>query len=146
MQGKKQWYQLLASVVLVMFLLPQVAWAEPYPGYEENKGLKYGFIGDIFIDGLRVQTREEKIYNYVFPGGKTMIPLEPYADFLGYTVDFNKTTGEVIVTDQGIKKWELKINSKEYYENGGKNPCRIQLCSMKKRVLLEERIFIFHWN
>lgn len=60
MKGYKKYSKFIATVMLAAFLLPQIAWAQPYPDLRKSE---VGTVGDIFIDGLRVDV-DNSVYNY----------------------------------------------------------------------------------
>lgn len=116
MKEKKKYYRLLACIVLLLFMLPQMVLAESLP---HETDAEYGVIGYVYVDGLRVPTNYNSA-NYIFPDGRILVDLEIYSKFFGYVMDYNETTGQVIVSENGKEKWKLKVGSKDYYANGEK--------------------------
>lgn len=126
MERYNKYLKLIAGIVLVAFLLPQIAFARPEPGYGDEDE-EFGIIGDIFIDGLRVDI-DNSISNYVFPDGNVMVQLKVYTDFLGYTMAYEETSGKVTVSENGAVKWRLQIDSKIYEAEGQQKQLQHPVC------------------
>lgn len=124
MKGYKKYSKFIATVMLAAFLLPQIAWAQPYPDLRKGE---VGTIGDIFIDGLRVDD-SSTILNYAFTDGHIMVLLEMYTDFLGYDMNYDENSGSVIVSEDGIEKWRLHVDSKTYYSDGKEKQLTHPVC------------------
>ena len=64
MKRYNKYLKLVAGIVLVAFLLPQIAFAKPAPGQDGNDE-EYGVIGDIFIDGLKVDV-DNSVFKFLY--------------------------------------------------------------------------------
>ena len=53
MMRQRKYLKLIAGIVLFTFLLPQTAFAHSYPASDSKNT---GIVGDIFIDGLKVDS------------------------------------------------------------------------------------------
>lgn len=127
MMRQRKYLKLIAGIVLFTFLLPQTAFAHSYPASDSKNT---GIVGDIFIDGLKVDS-STSIYNYVFEDGTVLVLLKMYTDFFGYTMDYDKQSGKITVYENEKEKWRLQIDSKIYYSDGEKKQLKNPVCIYK---------------
>ena len=138
MKRYNKYLKLVTGVVLVAFLLPQIAFAKPAPG-RDGIDEEYGVIGDIFIDGLKVDV-DNSVFNFVFPDGHVMVMLEVFTDFLGYTMTYEESSGKVTVSENGAVKWKLQVDSKMYESDGKQKQLQHPVCTYKE--VKKENVYV----
>lgn len=125
MRGRDKYLKLVTGIVLFTFLLPQIAFAQPKPDLKNDD---VGLVGDIFIDGLRVDV-DNSVSNYAFPDGQVMVMLKIFTDFLGYTMTYEESSGKVTVSENGTVKWKLQVDSKMYEADGQQKQLQHPVCT-----------------
>ena len=96
-------------------------------------------IGDIFIDGLKVDV-DNSVFNFVFPDGHVMVMLEVFTDFLGYTMTYEESSGKVTVSENGAVKWKLQVDSKMYESDGKQKQLQHPVCTYKE--VKKENVYV----
>ena len=104
-------------LLLISFLLPMAAEAEPAPSQDS------WFYGQIYVDNIRMTSAyatAEDGYAYVDENGRLMISLRGTMDMLDIPLQWDAAKKQVIIPESKNGRILFQLDSKEYWVNGQK--------------------------
>ena len=104
-------------LLLISFLLPMAAEAEPAPSQDS------WFYGQIYVDNIRMTSAyatAEDGYAYVDENGRLMISLRGTIDMLDIPLQWDAAKKQVIIPESKNGRILFQLDSKEYWVNGQK--------------------------